>query len=131
MPHYDFPDNEAPQPAPEPVLLELPVEPKPAPPPPRPSKISKEDRLELEVFQVKLQNVQLQLQIMQADLAKALAERNNLVEGMKKKREEIQAKYGVDIAQVKIADDGTITPIVQQSSVPGPLQNIIKPLGTP
>ena len=100
-------------------------------PPPKPSKVSKEDRLELENFQVKLQNVQLQLQIMQADLAKALTERNTLVEGMKKKREEMQDKYGVDIARVTIADDGTITPIPPQASTPNPFQHIIKPPGTP
>lgn len=76
--------------------------------------IAKEDRVELENFQLKLHNVQLQMQIMQADLAKALGTRDQLVAGMKKKRDELMQKYGIDIATVQINDDGTVVPLPQK-----------------
>lgn len=76
--------------------------------------VAKEDRVELENFQLRLQNVQLQMQIMQADLAKALGERDRLVVSMRNKRDEILKKYGIDIAAVKINDDGTVTPLPQK-----------------
>lgn len=84
------------------------ADPAPPPPAPKPTKMDKEDQLELENLQLKLTNVQLQLQIMQSDLQKALQERNNLVEKMKSARTKHMEKYGVDISQIKLGEDGTI-----------------------
>lgn len=96
--------SEAAEVAPQPV-------PEPTPPPVlAPTKISKEDILDLENMQLKMENVQLQLQIMQGDLQKAMGEREKLVVRMKAKRDAMLVKYGVDVAQVAIADDGTVTP---------------------
>ncbi len=86
---------------------------------PKPSTISKEDQLELQVFQLEMQNVQLQLQVMQADMQKALTHRNEIMEKVKKKRVEMQEKYGVDITKVNIDDKGKITPIPNAPSIPG------------
>lgn len=106
--------DDFPKPVPEPVA----VEEKPATPP-KPQKVSREDRLEVENLSMKIQNVQLQLQIMQSDLQKALMTRNDLVEQMKKKRDEYMQKYGIDIATVAIADDGTVTPLQNPIKIPG------------
>ena len=73
-----------------------------------PVTISKEDRLQAELLQSKMQNVQLQLQIMQADIQKALVARNELVAEMNKFRAEFQEKYGLDLAKVQINSDGSV-----------------------
>ncbi len=90
------------------------------PPAQKPTKVSKEDRLEVEVLSMKLQNVQLQMQIMQSDLAKALATRDQLVEKFKEKREYFLQTYGVDITAINIDDEGNIIRIQPNPT----LQNI-------
>jgi hypothetical protein len=72
-----------------------------------PTVIDREDRLEAELLQTKIQNVQFQLQLMQADLQKALETRNTLINQMTTFREVFQNKYGVDLAKLHINDDGT------------------------
>ncbi len=94
-------------------------EPPQAPPAKTAQKMDRLDRLELENITAHMQNCNLQIQIIQGDLAKALARRNDLVEKMKLKRKEMQAKYGVDIAAVNVADDGTITPSQNPIHIPG------------
>lgn len=75
--------------------------------PAKPHVISVEDRLRAEVLQYKMQNVQLQLQLLQADVQRAVQTRTELVGDMNALRQEYMIKYGVDLTQVKINDDGT------------------------
>ena len=77
--------------------------------------IAKEDRLQAELIQARMQNVQYQLQIMQGEIQKALAERNTIIAEMGKFREEFQAKYNLDLAKIQINNDGTV-----QEAVPRP-----------
>lgn len=77
------------------------------PPKAKPERIKPEDRLRAENLMLKLQNVQLQLQVMQADLAKALGSRQAIQLEMEKLRKEFLEIYGVDLATINIADDGT------------------------
>ena len=83
----------------------------------KPVVFSPEDRLRAEKLALQMQNIQLQLQIMQSDLQKAIGSRNTLVVQMNALRDEYLKKYGVDIAKVQINDDGTYTMLQQQ--VPG------------
>jgi len=72
-----------------------------------PKIISVEDRLRAENLQYKMQNTQLQLQLLQADIQRAVQTRTDLVAAMNSLRQEFLTRYGVDLAQVKINDDGT------------------------
>lgn len=80
-----------------------------------PTVIDREDRLEAELLQTKLQNVQFQLQLMQADLQKAMESRNGLINEMTKFRTSFQEKYGVDLAKIHINDDGTFQVVPARS----------------
>lgn len=73
---------------------------------PKPTVLTKEDRLELENLQLKASNIQLQLTVMQADIQKAIAERDVVVKAMADKRQEVLEKYGVDIATVRVGPKG-------------------------
>lgn len=70
--------------------------------------VAKEDRLQAELLQAKMHNVQLQLQVMQADIQKAVQTRNELIAEMNKFREEFKVKYGQDLATIQINNDGSI-----------------------
>lgn len=70
--------------------------------------ISTEDRLQAELLQAKMQNIQFQLQLLQSDVQKAIESRNNLVGEMKKLRELFQERYGLDLAKIQINPDGTV-----------------------
>lgn len=81
-----------------------------------PVTVAKEDRLQAELLQAKMQNVQLQLQVMQADIQKAIAARNDLVAEMNKFRAEFQAKYNLDLAQIQINSDGSVQEAVTRQA---------------
>jgi hypothetical protein len=87
------------------VVVTEPVEPQ------YPKIISAEDRLRAENLQYKMQNVQLQLQLLQADIQRAITTRNGLVTDMNALRQEYLTRYNVDLTQVKINDDGTFEPL--------------------
>lgn len=76
--------------------------------------VVKEDRLQAELIQAKMQNVQYQLQIMQGEIQKALMERNAIVGEMAKFREEFQAKYNLDLTKIQINNDGTVQEAVSR-----------------
>lgn len=73
--------------------------------------VERVDRLEAELLQTQMQNVQYQLQLMQHEMTKALDTRNTLMQRMVAFRETFQAKYGADLAQVTIQEDGTLVPV--------------------
>ncbi len=70
--------------------------------------VSREDRLELELVTARMQNIQLQLQIMQQDMIKATESRNTLIKRAQDLRTQFQQKYGIDITKVSIGDDGKV-----------------------
>ena len=73
----------------------------------KPTVVDRADRLEAELLTAKLQNIQLQLQIMQQDMVKAGEARNAVVKRMQEFRVEFLQKYGLDLTKVIINDDGT------------------------
>lgn len=72
-----------------------------------PTTIELVDRLRAENLNAKMQNVQLQLQLMQSELQKALSSRNELATQAQQLRDEFREKYGVALERLKINDDGT------------------------
>lgn len=72
-----------------------------------PTTIDLVDRLRAENLNAKMQNVQLQLQLMQSELQKALSSRNELATQAQTLRDEFREKYGVALERLKINDDGT------------------------
>lgn len=92
--------------------------PEPPPAPDKPTKVSPIDLLRAEKLQLEMRNIQLQLEIMQRQLADALKARGETVARMNKLRDEYIVTYGVDIARMQINEDGTFTP------VEGPMMNM-------
>lgn len=78
---------------------------------PKPTVVDRADRLEAELLTSRLQNIQLQLQIMQQDMVKAGEARNAVVKRMQEFRVEFMQKYGLDLTKVIINDDGTFRPV--------------------
>lgn len=71
-------------------------------------------RLRAEVLQLKTHNTQLQLQVLQADVQKALQARSALAEEAEKFRQSVIEEFGVDLASAQVLQDGTV---VQPSPV--------------
>jgi hypothetical protein len=70
--------------------------------------IAKEDRLQAELLHSKMQNIQLQMQLMQSEIQKAIEARNGIIGEMNKFKDEFQAKYGLDLSKIQINSDGSV-----------------------
>lgn len=79
-----------------------------APKAPEPVKLPKEVVMVLENHQLKMQNIQLQLQILNVEVQKAIEARNSLAKAMEEIRAKIIADYKVDIAMSRIDDAGVV-----------------------
>lgn len=85
------------------------VTPAEPPKPVYPDKITKEDRQDVELLFLKLQNAQLQVQALDAQKTSLVESMRELQEEMKKLHVALSAKYGIDMRTAKVAPDGTIT----------------------
>lgn len=70
--------------------------------------LPKEIVIQAENMSLKLQNVQLQLQLMHQQLGQAMDTRNKLHKEMEALRQKVMMEYGLDLAKVTIANDGTV-----------------------
>ncbi len=77
-------------------------EPTPAP------RLSAEERLKIENLHLKVQNLLLQQQQMQADIQKSVEMRLGFQQEMADLQKELGDRYGVDMTKVRILPDGTI-----------------------
>jgi hypothetical protein len=71
--------------------------------------ISPEDRAKAEILVLKMENIRYQLQLLQNDAIRAAQTKDALVQEMNAFRAQFQNKYGVDLATLNIAADGTYT----------------------
>jgi len=96
----------------------------PTPEPPiKQKKITREEMLEIENLTLRTQNIALHEQRLQQDIIRANEERRSLQEQVRKKRDELSAKYGVDLTApgVVITPDGFILEGAG-SNVPGQMR---------
>ena len=82
--------------------------------PAKPKKLEKQDILELKNFFLKIQNLKLQGDRLQEDTKKCHQMIGELQENLRKKRDELSEKYGVDLTKCQVAADGTIIPGIPQ-----------------
>jgi hypothetical protein len=75
---------------------------------PAKKKLSREDRLEIEVLAVKIQNMALQQQQMQRDIVESVRQRQAFQTELVAMQAKLGEKYGVDMTTVKIEPDGTL-----------------------
>ncbi len=73
-------------------------------------KLEASDRLLLENFYLKIQNLVLQQERLGEDLKKSVQLRQRLQQEMVQVQVELTKRYGVDLQHCDIGDDGTITP---------------------
>lgn len=78
------------------------------PAPVAPSKLTREEYLEIESLSLKVQNVALQHEKLQADVIKAVQMRQDLQKELATMLKRFSEKYGVDLTKVQILPDGTI-----------------------
>lgn len=77
-------------------------------------KLPKEAVMQLENHQLKVQNIQLKLQLMNNDLQKTLAARDQLFKEMEDFRASLLDTFGVDVAMTHVDPDGTVRPLDPQ-----------------
>lgn len=84
----------------------------PAPPPgvPLETKLSKEDRLEIENLYLKVENLKLQQLQLQRDITTSVEMRLKLQGEMSLLQLALSKKYGVDLQHCDVGADGSITP---------------------
>lgn len=71
-------------------------------------KITNEERLEIEVLIMKVQNMVLQQQAMQRDIIESVKQRQAYQGELEQIQKKLSAKYNIDMAKVEIRPDGTI-----------------------
>lgn len=76
--------------------------------PPVEKKLSREDRLEIEVLAVKIHNMVLQQQQMQRDVIESVRQRQAFQTELEAMQAKLSEKYGVDMRTVEIRPDGTL-----------------------
>ncbi len=72
-------------------------------------KISLEDRMRAENLQLQMENIQKDLQLIQLQVQGKVSQRDLLLQKMNALRDEFKQKYDIDLASVKIEDDGSVT----------------------
>lgn len=80
-----------------------------------PKKLTAEEVMKIENSYLKIENLKLQTERMQSDIAKAVEIRQKLQAELLAFRDSLSAKYGVSLENVSIAPDGTITNTPAQS----------------
>ncbi len=81
-------------------------------------KVTLEDRLRAENLQLQMETIQKDLQLIQLTVQAKITSRDELVRKMTALKEEFQKKYNIDLAQVKIEDDGSVSPMAP-ATLPG------------
>jgi len=85
----------------------------PTPDVPLPTKLSKEDRLEIENLFLKVENLKLQQLQLQRDITTSVEMRQKLQGEMSLLQLALSKKYGVDLQYCDIGLDGSIVPKVR------------------
>jgi hypothetical protein len=80
----------------------------------REAKIPADVVLQLENAQLRAQNIQFRLELMQAEANKWVLEKSNILKEMEGLRSSVLEKYNIDVATCRIAKDGTVTPLTPQ-----------------
>lgn len=75
-----------------------------------PKKLTAEERLMIENLFLKVENMRLQTERLQADAIQAVTMRQQYQNEMAALQRALAEKYGVDMTKVKILPDGTILP---------------------
>lgn len=81
--------------------------------------ISDADRLTLENYQLKYDNVQLCKQLAKVELDKLAGEEKNLLASMQETRVKMAARYGYAVEEFRVQRDGTIAVAAPSAALPG------------